>query len=682
MNLRPLRACALPLLILLVSSNLVLAADLPAVARQSPILARTLTEEGFLTRLDDDPAYHAQLRKELSDAAFRKVGATRSVRVQMWRGTSVENPAIVLEYQTAFKQFTSLVSGGPGQTDPVQIGTGRDSMWHRTFYGGTDDPEAHKQFESLLDQRRRMPSNRRRELDPQFVGLAEKFLPRTPLVKVRAELQGLIEKLVEAYKSQGAEILTDPPYGHFGARITDKLYLYIRDFPPAAPTRFDHDPYLWLIVSAGPKPLDDYLPAFPGAEGMGARATGGRGGQVIYVTTTDPEGPGSLKQTLLTPGPRIVLFNISGQIVLPDETWITEPNLTLIGYNAPGEGVEITGRLCLAADNIIFRGVRFRLRPPRSMDGMNTRGNLRNIIFDHCSFAYGSDELMRFIGNNSTFLGFSIQYCLLGPGMAGLGSHPYGPEIGGYGSFHHNLFYNALSRSPEVDCDLIDWSYNIMANLRSGHSLRPQSRFNMVGNYIVDIPGNPNAYSFDANDAVYQAGNWREVGGKLSEFRSSYTSTYLRRPYRVMPLTMDKPQELEARLLPTIGAYLPKRDATDTYFLEKYKARQSKLPYFEVPGRPWRPYGNENDNMDLYEKWEEANFPPPAAGAVAPEDTDADGMPDEWESANQLDPKDPSDGPADADQDGYTNVEECLYRTNPREKVDYTNPANNRHTLH
>ena len=26
----------------------------------------------------------------------------------------------------------------------------------------------------------------------------------------------------------------------------------------------------------------------------------------------------------------------------------------------------------------------------------------------------------------------------------------YGPEVGGFGTFHHNVFYNTLSRSPEV----------------------------------------------------------------------------------------------------------------------------------------------------------------------------------------------------------------------------------------
>ncbi|MFN8398169.1 MAG: pectate lyase, partial [Bacteroidia bacterium] len=40
------------------------------------------------------------------------------------------------------------------------------------------------------------------------------------------------------------------------------------------------------------------IPAFPGAEGFGAVASGGRGGQVIFVTNTNVSGPGSLQEAL------------------------------------------------------------------------------------------------------------------------------------------------------------------------------------------------------------------------------------------------------------------------------------------------------------------------------------------------------------------------------------------------
>ena len=78
------------------------------IVKDSPLLARALTEPDFFSRLDDR-TYQQTLRKELADAKFRKVGEGRSVRVQLWRATTTENAAIVLEYQTAFKRFTDLM---------------------------------------------------------------------------------------------------------------------------------------------------------------------------------------------------------------------------------------------------------------------------------------------------------------------------------------------------------------------------------------------------------------------------------------------------------------------------------------------------------------------------------------------------------------------------------------------
>ncbi len=658
-----------------------LASDAFELVRESPLIHNAIVDDQYLERLGDEPASEDGLRARLGSSAFRSFGETHSVRVELVPPTITDRAQVILAYQTDWKHFTELPTGGPPQNDPVLLGTGRDSMWHRVFYGGTDDPEAHQAFEELLEKRKNYPSNRRYELDPEFVALAEKYLPTRPLKEVRADVMDHIEDLVEAFEPYGARVLEDPQLGNFGAKITDNLYLYIRDFPEEAPTRFRHDPFFWLVVSGGPKSMpSDYIPAFPGAEGMGAMATGGRGGQVIYVTNTNPDGPGSLKEAIETPGKRIILFNVSGQIDLPDETWIEHGDLTMIGFSAPGEGVEVNGRLCMAASNVILRGMRFRLRPPMIKDGMSTRGRLHNIIFDHCSFSYASDELLRMIGGESSFYGFTIQYCLLGPGLAGLGDHPYGPEVGGYGTFHHNLFYNTLSRSPEIDCILIDWRNNIMANMRSGHSLRPHNRFNMIGNYIVQIPGNPNQYSFESNDSAYLADNYVEHGDKVRAFNSDYTSSYLEQPHRAMPVTWTDPRDLESLLVPIAGAFLPARDSTDRHFMKRFVDRESLLPILK--GGVWKPYGNENDNMDLYEEWEDVNFPPPQETMGGPVDTDHDGMPDAWEAEHGFNPRSDRDGAWDADNDGYTNLEEFLYHTNPREFIDYTDPDNNRHTLH
>jgi pectate lyase len=460
------------------------------------------------------------------------------------------------------------------------------------------------------------------------------------------------------------------------------------------------DPYLWFILSGGPKRMPErYLPAFPGAEGFGAMTTGGRGGKVIYVTNTNASGPGSFAEAVNTKGPRTVLFKVSGQIVLPKDVWIREPDLTLIGYTAPGDGVEICGRVCMAADNVIMRGMRWRLRPPISADGMNTEGDLHNLIFDHCSFAYGSDEALRFIGETHTFWNYTLQYCIIGPGMAGLGTHPYGPEVGGAGSIHHCVLNNTLSRSPEVDCARLDWRNNLMFNLRSGHSQRLTSQMNFINNLIIDNPDQPYSYRFSATANNYLAGNLHDIAGDLVAFGPGASpgtpntedrdgdmapdpKEVVKTPWRVMPVTTYSATQLESRLLPVVGAHLPRRDVTDAHWMQGIVTRKGKPAFWAKNDPNWSSYNQGSNDRDAFIRWDGADFPPPAAGAVAALDTDGDGMPDEWEIASQLDPKIPADGTKDSDDDGYTNLEEFLNRTNPRQFVDYKNSANNIHTLH
>ena len=80
-------------------------------------------------------------------------------------------------------------------------------------------------------------------------------------------------------------------------------------------------------------------PAFPGAEGAGKWARGGRGGRAIVVTNLDDSGPGSLRAALAAKGPRTAVFRVSGTINLKTPLRIVEPFITVAGQTAPGDGI-------------------------------------------------------------------------------------------------------------------------------------------------------------------------------------------------------------------------------------------------------------------------------------------------------------------------------------------------------
>jgi len=102
-------------------------------------------------------------------------------------------------------------------------------------------------------------------------------------------------------------------------------------------------------------------PAFPTAEGFGAHATGGRGGEIYHVTTLDDSGPGSFREAV-SKGHRIVVFDIGGYIQLKSNVSVAS-NITIAGQSAPGEGIATRNYEVSfsKSKNVIVRYMRFRL---------------------------------------------------------------------------------------------------------------------------------------------------------------------------------------------------------------------------------------------------------------------------------------------------------------------------------
>jgi pectate lyase len=140
--------------------------------------------------------------------------------------------------------------------------------------------------------------------------------------------------------------------------------------------------------------------AFPGASGWAATTVGGRGGQIIRVTTLAADGPGSLLEALETRGPRIVVFEVGGVIDLARrELKITEPFLTIAGQTAPSPGITLirTG-IDIATHDVIVQHIRVRTGTAGAPAGEKwdpdalSTVNAWNIIVDHCSLTWAIDE--------------------------------------------------------------------------------------------------------------------------------------------------------------------------------------------------------------------------------------------------------------------------------------------------
>ncbi len=435
------------------------------------------------------------------------------------------------------------------------------------------------------------------------------------------------------------------------------------------------------------------LVAFPGAEGFGKYATGGRGGQVVAVTNLNDNGEGSFRWALEQfPGePLTVVFHVSGIIELQSKIQIKRSNLTIAGQTAPGDGI------CLKNQSLILNGASSKgnhgniiIRFIRSRPGGTVKTglygfdmeNCHDVIVDHCSFSWANEECAAMYDTKNT----TVQWCIVSEGLyeAGhqKGHRSYGGVWGGqYASYHHNLIAHQNSRAVRFNgarahdtIAVIDYRNNVIynwgnANAAYGGEVNIAggvSEVNIVNNYYKPGPASPEDLKFVHASFQQQnskgTGRWF-AGGNIMEGNKGLTKknsngidlreagypgeAIAENPFPVsIALPVETAKESYEKVLRYAGAVFPKRDATDERVINETKTgTASGKGVFGKPGII--------DSPSAVGGW--ATY----QTIAAPVDSDNDGMPDEWEIKNKLNPNDASDRNKTG-SDGYTMLEKYL----------------------
>jgi HEAT repeat protein len=460
----------------------------------------------------------------------------------------------------------------------------------------------------------------------------------------------------------------------------------------------DKEVTVYKEIKMSPMPANR-MPAFPGAEGYGAAATGGRGGRVVKVTNLNAKGPGSLQWACMQKGPVIVVFDVSGVIRPPnragDGRWLSirRNDITIAGQTAPGAGITIEGMVSTGRGdrsvpkdqkaftqgrvrNLIVRFL--RIRPTEGSGNLRALEFLgcRRAIADHVSGSWALDQCFNpgyAIGDDE----ITFQWCGVEETDIQLENgqpHAYAMLTGWYDghlTMHHNLLAHHLGRAPCIGCYRAEFSNNVMYNCGPGETRiewfgsvkdMPVGNFNVAGNWWRTGPGGivgwaiyrpplvcsrrglvPSShpkdarYFFDGNRFAREGYVGLEKYSKERREKKVVTDEPLAMP---RPVTHSAGEAYE--LVLAHAGCLP-RDTVSARTIREVRTRTGS----------WGRHGPEGGLMEGL-----------TPGKPLP-DADSDGMPDAWEKAHGLNPADPRDtnkivpegaSPGDRHK-GYTFIE-------------------------
>lgn len=239
------------------------------------------------------------------------------------------------------------------------------------------------------------------------------------------------------------------------------------------------------------------------AIGFGGAATGGAGGALCWVENLDRRGPGSLQACLDAPGPRWVVFRVSGTIDLgsvniPDDT-------TLDGR---GQRVTLRGDtshlLSIDATNVVISNL---FLEDAQYDLVHTWPSSRDVWLDHLTLTTAGDELLGLDGPHTT-----VSWCHFRDNnyatLIGGGARTY-PDL--WVTLHHNHFTNNSERHPRTRGRVHSFNNVVRFALSGG-------RVSFEGHLLSErniYEGSGSALISRAGGAVTVPGHYRSVDDVL-----------------------------------------------------------------------------------------------------------------------------------------------------------------------
>lgn len=448
--------------------------------------------------------------------------------------------------------------------------------------------------------------------------------------------------------------------------------------------------------------------AFPGAEGYGRYAIGGRRGVVYHVTSLADDGtPGTLRYGIeQIHEPRTIVFDVAGIIPLESRLVVTDKYVTIAGQTAPGRGILLRNKSFGMQSDGITRFIRLYLGGaddwndtmggnPNTSDGMGMTGNDHSIM-DHCSIAWTLDEgfssrnaktmtLQRTLLSEAlNYAGHATQYENQGKHV----SHGYAATIGGgemgsqVGSYHHNLLAHCEGRNWSISGGLDGAGYydghhdlfnNVVYNWGGRAADGGTHELNFVNNYYKMGPATTQKYllrhQFEGvgkgTQRAYVSGNIREEknGTKTSDKEGTtyqYTLSngqvldwepWSKEPFFPSYATVETAEAAFKNVLSDVGCNMPELNNHDVRIVnETLNGTTSTVGrYTKKAGLP----DCESDaegfaGLNMIETSRDSDW-----------DTDKDGIPDWFENLVGTDRTSPNNN-EDRDGDFYTDLEEYL----------------------